>query len=75
MIDQLSSQEFLARTEVHSDKVLIIDAECTNCNKRFKSMRAVSTHLKGTAGRHSVIFINYVNYDKNTGLRCQNIWV
>ena len=32
-------------------------------------MRAVSMHLKVTAARHSVIFINYGDYDKKTGLR------
>jgi hypothetical protein len=26
-------------------------------------------HLKGTANRHAVNFINYVNYDRKTGLR------
>ena len=59
----------LVRIETHSDKVWIIDAVCINCNKRFKSMRAVSMHLKMTATRHSVNFINYGNYDKKTGLR------
>jgi hypothetical protein len=59
----------LVRIEVHSDKVWIIDAVCINCNKRFKSMRAVSMHLKMTATRHAVNFISYGNYDKNTGLR------
>ena len=28
---------------IHSDKVRIIDAECINCNKRFKSVRAVTS--------------------------------
>jgi len=32
-------------------------------------MRAVSMHLKMTATRHVVNFINYGNYDKKTGLR------
>ena len=32
-------------------------------------MRAVSMHLKMTATRHAVNFINYGNYDKKTGLR------
>ena len=59
----------LVRIDAHSDKVRIIDALCVNCNKRFKSMRAVSMHLKMTATRHAVNFINYGNYDKNTGLR------
>jgi len=31
-------------------------------------MRAVSMHLKVTAARHSVSFINYGNYNKKTGL-------
>jgi hypothetical protein len=55
--------------EAHSDKVWIIDAKCTNCNKRFTSMRAISMHLRMTATRHVVNFINYGNYDKKTGLR------
>jgi hypothetical protein len=49
-------------------RVSIIDAVCVNCNKRFKSMRAISMHLKMTATRHVVNFINYGNYDKKTGL-------
>jgi hypothetical protein len=69
-MNELSSDgRTLVRIEVHSDKVSIIDAVCINCNKRFKSMRAVSMHLKMTGTRHAVIFISYGNYDKNTGLR------
>jgi hypothetical protein len=68
-MNELSSDgRTLVRIEVHSDKVWV-DAICINCNKRFKSMRAVSMHLKMTGARHSVNFINYGNYDKNTGLR------
>jgi hypothetical protein len=62
----------LVRIEVHSDKVWIIDAVCINCNKRFTSMRAIIMHLKMTAARHIVNFINYGNYDKKTGLREMN---
>jgi hypothetical protein len=51
-----------------ASRVSIIHAVCVNCNKRFKSMRAVSMHLKMTATRHVVNFINYGNYDKKTGL-------
>ena len=47
------------RLEVPSSEVSIIDAICINCNKRFKSMHAVSMHLRVTARRHSVNFINY----------------
>jgi len=54
--------------EVVSDKLWII-AICINCKKRFTSMRAISMHLKMTAARHIVNFINYGNYDKKTGLR------
>ena len=69
-MDELSSDaRTLVRIDVLSDKVLIIDAVCINCNKRFKSMRAVSMHLRMTATRHSVNFISYGNYDKKTGLR------
>jgi len=31
-------------------------------------MRAVSMHLKGTANRHAVNFMNRGRYDKKTGL-------
>ena len=71
LINELSSDgRTLVRIEVHSDKVWIIEAARINCNKRFTSTRAVSMHLKMTAARHIVNFINYGNYDKNTGLRC-----
>jgi hypothetical protein len=50
----------------------IIDAICINCNKRFKSVRAVSMHLKVTAARHAVNFLSYGNYNKKTGLREMN---
>ncbi|HXP50737.1 MAG TPA: hypothetical protein VN922_12320, partial [Bacteroidia bacterium] len=60
------------RLDVPSTQVSIIDAICINCNKRFKSMHAVSMHLKTTARRHSVNFINYGIYDKRTGLKEMN---
>jgi hypothetical protein len=47
---------------------LCIDAVCINCNKRFTSMRAISMHLRMTAARHIVNFINYGNYNRKTGL-------
>ena len=59
-------------SEAHSEKVWIIDAICINCNKHFTSMRSVSMHLKMTAARHVVNFINYGNYDKKTGLKEMN---
>jgi hypothetical protein len=37
----------------------------SDCNKRFKSMRAVTM----TAARHAVNFISYGKYDKKTGLK------
>jgi hypothetical protein len=58
--------------EVSTTEVSIIDAVCINCNKRFKSMRAVSMHLKTTAARHAVNFISYGKYDKKTGLKAIN---
>lgn len=51
------------------NQISIIDATCINCNKRFKSMRAVSMHIKMTAAHHIVNFISYGNYDKKTGLK------
>jgi hypothetical protein len=56
-------------SETHPDKVWIIDAICINCNKRFKSIRAITMHLKVTGTRHIINFINYGNYDKKAGLR------
>ena len=46
-----------------------IKAICNNCNKQFKSMRAITMHLKMTGTRHAVNFINGGNYNKNTGMR------
>jgi hypothetical protein len=65
-MNELSSE---GRTLVRTHNVRIIDAVCINCNKRFKSMRAVSMHLKMKGTRHAVNFVNYGNYDKKTGLR------
>jgi hypothetical protein len=67
-MNQLSSDRRTVGIEVVSDKLWII-AICINCKKRFTSMRAISMHLKITAARHIVNFINYGNYDKKTGLR------
>jgi hypothetical protein len=69
-MNQLADSEgrTVVRMEVYSDK-LYIDAVCINCNKQFTSMSAISQHLKMTATRHFVNFINYGNYDKKTGLR------
>ena len=55
------------RLEVPTTEV--IDAVCINCNKRFKSVWAISMHLRMTAARHAVNFISYGKYDKKTGLR------
>ncbi len=69
LMNQLADSE--GRTAVgiekDSDK-LFIDAVCINCNKRFTSMRAISMHLRMTAARHIVNFINYGNYNRKTGL-------
>jgi len=56
-------------SERRFDKAWIIEAVCINCNKRFDSMRGVTMHLKATAARHAVSFINHGNYNKKTGLR------
>jgi hypothetical protein len=60
------------RLEVPSTEVSIIDAICVNCNKRFKSLNAVSMHLRVTGRRHSVNFINFGIYNKRTGLKEMN---
>jgi hypothetical protein len=69
LMHQSLPEKKLVRIEVPYHKVWTIEAACINCNKRFTSMRAVSMHLKMTATRHVVNFINYGNYDKKTGLR------
>jgi hypothetical protein len=58
-------------SEADSDKVWV-DAVCIHCNKRFTSMHSISMHLKGTANRHAVNFVNRGKYDKKTGLRKRN---
>jgi hypothetical protein len=68
MSQSSSEARSIVRLDVLSDNASVIDAICINCNKRFKSMRAVTMHLKLTAARHVVNFINHGNYDKNTGL-------
>lgn len=65
MMNQLSSQE--NRIEVY-EELRSIDAICNNCNKRFRSISAISMHLKLTASRHAVNFIQYGSYDNKTGL-------
>lgn len=73
MVNQLSSKRSLVKLKAHSGKVdSIIDAMCINCNKRFKSIRAVSMHLRITGARHIVNIINHGYYDKKTGLRETN---
>jgi hypothetical protein len=69
LMQQSFSEKKIVRIEIPSHKVWTIEAACINCNKRFTSMRAVTMHLKMTATRHVVNFINYGNYDKKTGLR------
>jgi len=69
MSESSSEARSIVRLDVISDNTWVIDAICINCNKRFRSMRAVSMHLKMTAGRHVVNFINFGKYDKNTGLK------
>ena len=69
-MSELSSKaSSIVRLDVLSDNALVVDAICTNCNKRFKSMRAVTMHLKITGASHVVNFINYGKYNKSTGFR------
>jgi len=62
-MNQLLSQETVTEIKVHYEGVRSIDAVCINCNKHFTSMRGVSMHLKMTAARHVLNFINYGNYE------------
>src|SRR5215469_4521454 len=68
-LNQLSSKRSSVRVDAHSGKVGDLDALCVNCNKRFKSIRAVSMHLRITGARHVVNIINHGYYNKKTGLR------
>ena len=43
------------RLEVPSTEASTIDAICINCNKRFKTMHAVSMHLRVTARRTAYV--------------------
>ena len=65
MIEISSNTRNLVRIQIRAD----IEAICANCNKRFKSIRSVSMHVKMTGGRHTVNITNYGNYDKKTGLK------
>jgi hypothetical protein len=67
-----SSKRSSVRLETHSCKVGDIEALCVNCNKHFKSIRAVSMHLRITGARHVVNIVNHGYYDKKTGLRVMN---
>jgi hypothetical protein len=71
-LNQLSPKRSSVRLETHSGKVGDIDALCVNCNKHFKSTRAVSMHLRITGARHLVNITNHGYYDKKTGLRVMN---
>ena len=71
-LNQLSSKRSSVRLDAHSGEVGDIYALCINCNKRFKSIRAVSMHLRITGARHAVNIINPGYYDKKTGLREMN---
>jgi len=64
MMNQPSYQETLIGIEE-----VRISTVCINCNKRFTSLHGISMHLKRTAARHAVNFINYGNYDKKTGFK------
>jgi hypothetical protein len=68
MMNELTSTRSLLRLETHSGKVDTIEAVCINCNKRFKSIRAVSMHLRITGARHAVNILNHGYYNRKTGL-------
>jgi hypothetical protein len=69
-MSELSSKaRSIVRLDVLSDNASVVDAICTDCNKRFRSMRAVTMHLKITAASHVVNFIDFGKYDKSTGFR------
>ena len=61
-LNQLSSKRSSVRVDAHSGKVGDLDALCVNCNKRFKSIRAVSMHLRITGAHHVVNIINHGYY-------------
>jgi hypothetical protein len=71
-LDNASNIVTLLTTTISSRDLSFIDAICINCNKRFKSMRSVSMHLRMTSTRHAVNFMSYGNYDKKTGLKEKN---
>ena len=64
-----SGAKSIVRPDVLSDRAWHLDAMCINCHKRFKSIRAITMHLKLTGTRHSVKIIAHGNYNKRTGLR------
>jgi hypothetical protein len=69
LIMQKSIPAHIGTTTIAKKPDSDIKAICNNCSKRFKSMNAFAMHLKMTGARHTVNFIDYGNYNKNTGVR------
>ena len=67
-----STAEHIGSITIEKKPDYDIRAVCNNCSKRFKSMRAIAMHLKMTGARHTVNFIDYGNYNRNTGVRKMN---
>jgi hypothetical protein len=64
-----SSGGHIGSTIIEKSPDFDIKAVCNNCSKRFKSMRAITMHLKMTGARHTVNFRDHGNYNSITGMR------
>jgi len=54
---------FCASKCVYVSFLILVHAMCINCNKHFKSIRAVSMNLRIIGARHVVNIINHGYYD------------
>jgi len=67
-----SSVRHMGRVIADKNDDNAIKAICNNCSKRFESVCAITMHLSTTGGRHSVYFVEYGNYNRNTGIKEMN---
>ena len=67
-----SSVRHMGRVIADKNDYNAIKAICNNCSKRFESVCAITMHLSTTGGRHTVYFLEYGNYNRNTGIKEMN---
>jgi hypothetical protein len=69
LIEPIIIASSAGKTTIEKNGDYDIKAICNNCGKQFKSMRAITMHLKITGARHTVNLLDHGNYNINTGMR------